>query len=359
MAFDIKIETAYLVITDTSTTDYINHPLAETRFTVNSSDYRFYRVAPVADGSLETFILGGENNTFAYGDLGTVTEDGVTIPIASEAALSTYLRSKLSFFFNPDPVEIVADTTGLVTKDFLLAVAMGDIAGHSLVIVRGHNPDIDSSTEEDVWEVGGTITYLTSGETMEIASSSAQDGVAGTGALTVLVNGCSGTGAAQTEIITTNGTTDVQTLNSYLRVNSLIVLTAGTNEANVGNLTATATTAGTVQCEMDAGEGISQNSHYCVPLATTGYLYKVELNAAKISGGGSPEIEFKGMARPNGAAWLQLFDKKMDTSVTDEIDLDLPFPTAMAALTDIKFRADTDTNNTEVRTRMYLLLVED
>ena len=65
------------------------------------------------------------------------------------------------------------------------------------------------------------------------------------------------------------------------------------------------------------------------------------------------------MAKPNGGAWLQLFDKKMDTGVTDEIDVVLPFPTKMVALTDIKIRADSDTNNTEVRTRMYLLLVED
>jgi hypothetical protein len=96
-------------------------------------------------------------------------------------------------------------------------------------------------------------------------------------------------------------------------------------------------------------------------LAKTAYLLKVELNCAKISGGGTPEVEFKGLARigGSGSAWLQLFDKKLDTSVVDELDLVLPIPTAIAARTDIRFRSDTDTNSTEVRTRMSLLLVDD
>lgn len=245
------------------------------------------------------------------------------------------------------------------TTEFLLEVAQGNIAGHSLVIIRGHNPDIDTASEEDVWEAGGDLSYLSSAETMEIASTDNDDLNGDTGANTVLISGCDGTGAAISESVEMNGTTDVTTVNSYLRVNSMVVTTAGTSGWNEGNITATATTAGTVQCEMDATEGVSQNSHYCVPLATKGYLYQVEFNAAKISGGGSPEIEFKGYARPNGGAWLQLFDKKMDTSVTDEIDVVLPFPTQMNALTDIRMRADSDTNNTEVRTRMYILLIAD
>ena len=266
---------------------------------------------------------------------------------------------------------LLSDQTALNTKyfnmsyfglnDFFLEVAKGNVDGHSIVIIRGHNPDIDSATSEDIWEAGGTLSRLTSAETMDIVSSSSNDdgSPGGTGARTVVIAGCDGTGAAVTETITMNGTTGVTTANSYLRVNSMTVATAGSDDTNDGNITATASTAATVQCEMDAGEGLSMNSHYCVPLNKTGYIYKVELNAAKTSGGGQPVIEFKGYAQPTGAARLQLFDKKLDTALSDELDIPIPLPSAMAAQTDIWLHADTDTNNTEVRTRMYILLVDD
>tara|TARA_R110001606_G_scaffold47972_4_gene122083 strand:- start:498 stop:2018 length:1521 start_codon:yes stop_codon:yes gene_type:complete len=107
MAYNIVIETAFFVINDTGTDEYIRHPREDVRFTVNSSSvYKFYEKATTQDGIGEPYVLGGNDNSFAYADLGTVTEDGVVIPIASATALTTYLSGKLSFFFNPNPVEV-------------------------------------------------------------------------------------------------------------------------------------------------------------------------------------------------------------------------------------------------------------
>ena len=246
-----------------------------------------------------------------------------------------------------------------IPADFYLEVAKGNVVGHSLKVVRGHNGDIDIGTE-DVWEAGGSITYLTSAETMEIASSDANDTSAGTGARTLLLEGVDGTGAYASETITLNGTTDVTSSNSYLRVNFMTLQTAGTTGYNVGNITATATTAATIQDEMDATEGVSQSSHHTVPLGKKCYIVKVEVNCAKISGGGgSPEVEFRGYSIPFGGARLQLFDKRLDTSVTDELDISLPFPVEIAARSDIYFTAETDVNNTDARTRMYCVQIDD
>ena len=200
---------------------------------------------------------------------------------------------------------------------------------------------------------------------MDIDSTSTSDdgSPAGIGAQTLLVQGISSTGALQSETITMNGTTVVVTANTYLRILSMTVLTAGSSGWNVGNILATATTAATVQDEMDATEGVSQSSHFTIPLNTKGLLFQVELNTAKITGGASPEVEFKGLALPGGLAaggsWLQLFDKTVDTGVTDEIDIILPYPTLLPARTDIRMRTDTDQNSTESRTRMYITTVDD
>ena len=249
------------------------------------------------------------------------------------------------------------------TSDFWLEVAKGKVDGHSLTIVRGHNPSQTSASGDvDISEFGD-LTYLSAAETMSIVSTSTDDDGApvGIGARTLLIQGVSGTGVAISETITLNGTTPVVTALSYLRVNAMIVLAVGTSGWNVGDITATASVAATIQDKMGAVESLSQSSHFTVPLAVTAYLLQVELNTAKISGGGNPEVEFKGLARVGGAgnAWLQLFDKKMDTAVTDELDVRLPAPTAIAARSDIRMRADTDTNNTECRTRMYICLVDD
>jgi hypothetical protein len=237
-------------------------------------------------------------------------------------------------------------------------VSAGRVSGASWVLIRGHNPDIDSAASEDIWEGGGTLSYLTSAETMDIVSTSASDDFspAGTGAQTVLVAGVDGTWAAVSETVQLNGITNVTTSNSYLRVNSMTVLTAGSAGHNVGNITATASTAATLQCEMDATESLSMNSHYTVPLNKKGFLYRVEFNAAKISGGGNPVIEFKGYGRTNTGPWYQLFDKKMDTAVVDELDVVVVSRSSFAEKTDIRLHASTDSNNTEVRTRMYIVL---
>lgn len=254
--------------------------------------------------------------------------------------------------------------TFIPNSDFMLDIARGLVPGHTLVVIRGHNPTQTSASGfVDVSE-HGDLTYLTSAETMNIVSTSASDdgSPAGIGLRTLLITGVDGTGAAISETVVLNGTTNVLTSNSYLRINSMEGLTAGSSGWNVGNITATASTAGTIQGEMNAEESLSQGSHYTVPLGKTFYPIQLELNCAKISGGGSPEVEFKEYSRSGGAgaAWLQNFDKKIDTSVTNQLDVVMPFPGGgHPARTDIRIRADTDINNTEVRTRLYGILIDD
>lgn len=246
------------------------------------------------------------------------------------------------------------------SSDFLLQVAQGNVAGHAIYLLRGHNPDVDAASgQECLWTQGGSLTYLSSAETMEIASTSTSDTSAGTGVRTVLIEGVDGTGAAISEIVTMNGTTNVTTSNSYYRVNQMVSLTVGTGELNAGEITATATTAGTVQCVITTGEGISRLGHYTVPLNKSACIYRVEFNTSKVSGGAKPVVELRGFARQNGGPWLQLFDKILDAEVADEANIDVPLPSAMAARVDLRLTADTDTNNTDVRARMYLLVIDD
>lgn len=246
-------------------------------------------------------------------------------------------------------------------NDIYLDIAKGEIPDHSAIIVRGHGTAITTASTgfSDLSEFG-TMTYMSSAEVIEVQSSSTADSSSDIGVRTILLQGIDNDGVAAQESIEMNGTSTVNSVGTYKRVNTLVGLTVGTNGGNLGNVTAVAATANTTQCYMGANESISQNSHYTVPANHTGYLTQVELNAAKVSGGGSPEIEFKGLFRTStDAAWIQGFDKIMDTGVTDEIDVVLPIPTAMPAGTDIRMAGNSDTANSEARSRMHIILVDD
>lgn len=255
----------------------------------------------------------------------------------------------------------VQNIIGTLNAQSLLEIAKGNVPGASSTIIRGHNPSqTAASGDVDIAEFGD-LTYLDSAETMNIVSDDANDDEGDTGLRTLLIQGVAGDGSAVQEVITMNGITDVETVNSYLRVNSMIGLAVGSSGWNEGTINATATISATIQDEMSPMESLSQSSHFTVPLGQSLYLQRVEFNSAKIVGGGNPEVEFKGLARVGGAgnAWLQLFDKTLDTAVSDEITINVPTPTRITQRTDIRMRSDTDTNNTESRSRMYGLLIND
>ena len=247
-----------------------------------------------------------------------------------------------------------------------LDISLGRVKGKSVLLMVGHATDIDTvSGTIDMWEENDTKSYLTTGETMNIVSTSADDDSDDrTGARTVLITGLLDDGAytEASEVVLLQGVTPVATVNSYLRINGMVVLTAGSNGNNAGTITATASTAGTVQSHMDTGEGIQQGAHYTVPGGKVLVILRVEFNAAKLSGGGNPVVEFIGEARRLGvianAAWVQVMDRKLDTAVQDQLEVDQPVGPVIPAGTDLRVRANTDTNNTEARCRLYCVLAD-
>lgn len=171
---------------------------------------------------------------------------------------------------------------------FGLQVARGQIQGHTAVIVFGYNPDVDTA-EESVWPDGGTVPHPTVASVLKISSSSANDTSAGTGARTVYIEGLNGDYAVVSETVTLNGQTAVNTVNSYLYVNSFYVITVGSGGANAGDINAGTgvVTAGVPAVLYDiiaAGYNSRTTGHYCVPAGYTAYMIQGLFSAGQASG---------------------------------------------------------------------------
>ena len=164
------------------------------------------------------------------------------------------------------------------TEPFELQVARGQIPGHSIIHVFGHNPDVDNNVEATVWPIpGATLGHPASPTIMKISSSSANDTAAGTGARTVYILGINGTGGYVEEVVSLNGQTEVSTVNTYDAIERMQVLTAGSGGANAGIIyagtgTVTSGVPAVPYSAMGVGDNTSLVGHWTCPKGYTGYL---------------------------------------------------------------------------------------
>jgi hypothetical protein len=155
---------------------------------------------------------------------------------------------------------------------FDLQVCRGRVKGWSTVISFGKNSDL-SIVDEDLWELGGTLVAPTVAGTISTVSSSANDTAAGTGAQTMLIEGLDANYDKISETITLNGLTPVISTLEYLRVNNMLVLTAGSSMYNEGNITSSI--GGNPQGYMVAQDAISLQTHYTVPAGHKAYIIEI------------------------------------------------------------------------------------
>lgn len=166
---------------------------------------------------------------------------------------------------------LVVRSTG--SGDSMLDIPRGEVAGVTSVNKFGENTDIDTAAAEDIWTGGGTWVAPTAARTHDIVSTDAADTSAGAGAKTIRVYGLTGWSTAEvSEDITMNGTTNVPTVNSYVIIHRMKVLTKGASGPNAGTITATAQTDATVTARIEIGDGQTLMAIYGIPSTQTIYM---------------------------------------------------------------------------------------
>jgi len=180
-----------------------------------------------------------------------------------------------------------------MNTDFMLEVSAGNVPSHSGVCKFGRNTVIASAAVADIWDNGQTGGNLiwdapTSAVNHNIVSTSTSDdgSPAGVGARTIQVYGLTDWGSKETsEVITMNGTTNVPTVNSYVIIHRMKVLTKGATSSNVGTIKATAIGGGgLVTAQINVGKGQTQMAICGIPSTQTAYMTHYYASANKAGG---------------------------------------------------------------------------
>lgn len=141
---------------------------------------------------------------------------------------------------------------------------------------------------EDVPVSGNELTFVSSARIMSIASTNINDiGITGTGIRTLLLIGCGIGGLEQTEVITMNGQTEVDSINQYTQINEMFGLTSGSNETNLGVIYCSddtdTFTLGVPQNRvydiMNIGHSLSKVGIFTVPLNKEMLIKRIVINS--------------------------------------------------------------------------------
>lgn len=137
------------------------------------------------------------------------------------------------------------------------------------------------NTRVDVCNIGASeaaAVYVfppAGGIQMRIVSTSVNDDgdPVGTGIRTVKIHYLDANYAVQTEDITLNGTTAVNTVaTNILRVNEIHAITVGANGQSVGEITLENTAGTVVYARIGIGHNRNSNAIFTIPAGKTGYL---------------------------------------------------------------------------------------
>ena len=214
------------------------------------------------------------------------------------------------------------------SEPFELQVSRDQIAGHTSLNLFGNTTSLGSTAYAPLWEgltgAGGAYAYPASAVIMTLASSSASDT-----AVTIRINGLGADYVLQSEDVALNGTSNVLTTKTFLRINNMQTIVGNA----VGNVTAT--NGGVTYAKITAGNGNTQMSLYTVPAGYTFYqtYYQADTNTS-VTSGAYVRLRTYTVDNPKGGVITAL----NQTAFVQQLSIPLQYPVEFPEKHDIQYQ---------------------
>jgi hypothetical protein len=177
-------------------------------------------------------------------------------------------------------------------EPFDLQVSRNQILGHSTLSLFGYQASV-TTTSIPIWENATAYTFITAASTLTLVSTSASDNTSAK----ILISGLDSDFNLISETLAMNGTSAVTTVNSYFRVNNLLMVSPGSGQTtNVGTITLKQSS--NIVAQINIGIGKSQSTVYTVPNGYQFYLTLAEVNTTGVYGSGTV-ITYKVVTKNN------------------------------------------------------------
>jgi hypothetical protein len=252
--------------------------------------------------------------------------------------------------------------------DPMLEIARGNVTGMSNVNKFGRTSNADDGVVTDVWD-GANATddqdiwvAPTQARVHAITSTSDADSVTAGGARTVKIYGLTSWDAAEvSETVNMDGVTGPNTVNSYVIIHRMEVLTKGATSTNVGVISATAAVDGTLTAQINAGIGHTQMAIYGVPSTQTAYVVFYYCSVIKTVAALNANISLRVNPEPDTEStnFLTKHTNSLETTGTSYINhLFRPYY-AIAGPAIIKIQTNANRADTDVSAGFDLILVNN
>lgn len=276
------------------------------------------------------------------------TKENIQLPSEGSGIQSTHPTNGVKIFDENSSTYkgllFNAGSPQICSQDYLLAMAEGDISGHTLFAKYGRVYGVNNALV-DVWAgEGGTASvyvFPASAIQFHVVSTSANDDEGNTGIEKIMIVGLDANYAVISEEVTLNGTSNVTTTNSFFRINSCYATQVGSNGSAVGNITIKNTADTVTYSSIGIGLTSCRTLVYTVPASTT--LYLTSIVVASGEGGNSIKLNavvFTPKYRLYGSTFFLPAGELL--SINSETARILEAPAKFAAKTDIKMSVQGD-----------------
>lgn len=232
-------------------------------------------------------------------------------------------------------------------------IARGGMASTSHINKFGFNDEVPTTFE--VIAVGSSnFTYPTTAGVVTVVSTDTNDADGDTGARTVSLQGLDGDYNQITETVTLNGTTNVTSTKSFLRLFRMRVETAGSSESAEGTITATVGGNELTRIDPDYDNQTLQAA-YTVPANKTAYLIRMQATSTKDN-----KAAMVGLFTRSSNANSVFTVKQLIEVYRNNVVVNFPVPIEFPAKTDIELRGkNLNSGNVSIGGTFDLILVDN